>query len=71
MNLYNMKSVSEFVTNMEKLGYVVEQLNDGCQSWLKVLKNDKKFIVSAAGKAEKAAKLILNITDEIETAAVE
>ena len=31
------------------------------QNWLRVLRNDKKFIVSAAGKAEKAAKYILNI----------
>lgn len=31
-----------------------------CQSWLRVLKNDNKFIVSAASKAEKAVKLILN-----------
>ena len=30
------------------------------QNWLKVLKNDKKFIVSAAGRAEKAVNLILN-----------
>ena len=30
------------------------------QNWLKVLKNDKRFIVSAAGKAEKAVNLILN-----------
>ena len=30
------------------------------QNWLGVLKNDKRFIVSAAGKAEKAVKLILN-----------
>ena len=29
------------------------------QNWLTVLKNDKKFIVSAAGKAEKAVNLIL------------
>ena len=29
------------------------------QNWLQVLKNDKRFIVSAAGKAEKAVKLIL------------
>ena len=29
------------------------------QNWLQVLKNDKKFIVSAAGKAEKAVDLIL------------
>lgn len=29
------------------------------QSWLKVLKGDKRFIVSAAGKAEKAVDLIL------------
>ena len=30
------------------------------QNWLSVLKNDKKMIVSAAGKAEKAAKYIMN-----------
>lgn len=29
------------------------------QNWLQVLKNDKRFIVSAAGKAEKAVELIL------------
>ena len=29
------------------------------QNWLQVLKNDKRFIVSAAGKAEKAVSLIL------------
>ena len=31
------------------------------QNWLRVLKNDKKFIVSASGKAEKAAKYILGV----------
>ena len=31
------------------------------QNWLKVLKNDNKFIVSASIKSEKAIKLILNI----------
>ena len=29
------------------------------QNWLRVLKDDKRFIVSAAGKAEKAVALIL------------
>ncbi|MBQ4553302.1 MAG: antirestriction protein, partial [Clostridia bacterium] len=29
------------------------------QNWLQVLKNDKRFIVSAAGKAEKAVEMIL------------
>ena len=29
------------------------------QNWLQVLKNYKKFIVSAAGKAEKAVDMIL------------
>lgn len=33
-------------------------------NWLKVLKNDKRFIVSAAVKAEKAVNLILNQTNE-------
>ena len=31
-----------------------------CQNWLQALKNDKRFIVSAAGKADKAVNLILN-----------
>lgn len=31
------------------------------QSWLKVLQNDNKFIVSASGKAEKAVKYILDM----------
>ncbi|MBE5766796.1 MAG: DUF1738 domain-containing protein [Clostridiales bacterium] len=30
------------------------------QNWLSVLKNDKRFIVSVSGKAEKAVNLILN-----------
>ena len=30
------------------------------QSWINVLKNDNKFIVSAASKAEKATKYVLN-----------
>ena len=30
------------------------------QNWLRVLKDDKRFIISAAGKAEKAVNLILN-----------
>lgn len=34
------------------------------QSWLKVLKNDKRFIVSATGKAEKAVKYILDIEQD-------
>lgn len=34
------------------------------QSWLNVLRNDNKFIVSASGKAEKAMKYILGINDD-------
>ena len=30
------------------------------QNWLKALRNDKRLITVAAGKAEKAANLILN-----------
>lgn len=33
------------------------------QNWLKALKNDKKMIVTAAGRAEKAIKMILNIKE--------
>ena len=35
-----------------------------CQSWLRALKNDKRMIVGAAARAEKAVKMILNITEE-------
>lgn len=31
------------------------------QGWLKVLKNDKTFVIEAAGKAQKAADFILNV----------
>lgn len=34
------------------------------QGWLSALKNDKRLIVSAAAKADKAARLILNMADE-------
>lgn len=34
------------------------------QSWLKVLRNDNRFIVSASGKAEKAMKYILGAMEE-------
>ena len=37
------------------------------QSWLRALKNDKRLIISAAARAEKAVKLILNIKDEKQT----
>ena len=30
------------------------------QNWIRVLKNDKRFVITAAGKAEKAAKYILS-----------
>lgn len=39
------------------------------QSWLKVLRNDNKFIVSASSKAEKAMKYILGINEENVTTA--
>ena len=35
------------------------------QSWLKVLRNDKKMIVFASARAEKAIKYIFNIKDEV------
>ena len=41
-----------------------ESFKNSCayiQSWIRVLKNDKKFVVSASGKAEKAAKYILHM----------
>ena len=36
------------------------------QNWLNALKNDKRMIVSAAGKAEKAVKLILGEQENTE-----
>ena len=36
------------------------------QNWLRELRNDKKLIVSAAGKAEKAVKYILDETESEE-----
>ena len=36
------------------------------QSWLKALRNDTRMIVTAAGRAEKAARLILNLQPEQE-----
>lgn len=41
-----------------------ESFKNSCayiQSWIRVLKNDKKFVVSSSGKAEKAAKYILHM----------
>ena len=37
------------------------------QNWLQVLRNDKRMIVNAASKADKAARMILNITDTAAT----
>ena len=37
------------------------------QSWLRALKDDKRLIISAAARAEKAVKLIFNITDNKQT----
>ena len=48
MNVAGLETVSSFLNNT---AYV--------QNWLQVLKNDKRFIVSASGKAEKAVALIL------------
>lgn len=39
------------------------------QNWLTALRNDSRMIVSAAGKAEKAVKLIMNIEDQKEVPA--
>ena len=35
-----------------------------CGAWLKALKNDKRMIVKAASRAEKAVKMILNIKED-------
>ena len=50
-----------YIVNAARLETVASFRNSAAyiQNWLEVLKNDKRFIVSAAGKAEKAVKLIL------------
>lgn len=53
LNMVGMETDSSFANNV---AYI--------ENWLSVLKNDKRFIVSAAGKAEKAVKFILNEKDE-------
>ena len=52
LNMLNIETSNSFKNNT---AYI--------QSWLAVLKNDVKFIVSASSKAEKATKFILNICD--------
>jgi antirestriction protein ArdC len=34
------------------------------QNWLHALKDDPRMIISAAGRAEKAVKLILNVRED-------
>ena len=41
----------------------ITAVNEHIQGWLAALKDDKRFIVSAAGKAEKAVRLILGECD--------
>lgn len=53
INSIGMETDSSFTNNV---AYI--------ENWLSVLKNDHRFIVSAAGKAEKAAKFILKDADE-------
>jgi len=52
-------------TLVAKAGLETERTFDNSvayvQSWLKALKNDKRMIVSAAGKAEKAVNMILGV----------
>lgn len=56
---------ASFITN--KLGidtnFVFNNSASYIDNWLSVLKHDNKFIVSAAGKAEKAVNYILGITE--------
>lgn len=52
-SLMNMLGIETTKTFRNSTAYI--------QSWLKVLKNDNKFIVSAAGKAEKAVNYILAV----------
>lgn len=50
--LLNSMGIDTDKSNRNSVAYI--------QSWLRALKNDKRLIVSAAGHAEKAVKLILN-----------
>lgn len=49
------------LTNLSGLESAASMKNSSAyiQNWLQVLKNDKHFIISAAGKAEKAVNLVL------------
>lgn len=49
--LMNLVGIETMATFMNSAAYI--------QNWLKVLKNDNKFIVSASSKAEKAVKYII------------
>ena len=55
MNEMGLETASSF---RNSAGYV--------QNWLTALRNDSKMIVSAAGKAEKAVRLIMNMEDQKE-----
>lgn len=56
-------------TIMNELGFETEDSFENSvsyvQSWLKALRNDKKMIVSAAGRAEKAVKMILESLETV------
>lgn len=54
-NLMNITGIETKSTFKNSAAYI--------QSWLRVLKNDIKFIVSASSKAEKAVNYILNIAE--------
>jgi antirestriction protein ArdC len=55
MNEMGLETVSSFHNSA---GYI--------QNWLTVLRNDSKMIVSAAGKAEKAVRLIMDMEEQRE-----
>ena len=40
------------------------------QSWLRALRNDSRLIVSAASKAEKAVRLLLNLEEQADGTSV-
>jgi len=44
-------------------GKVIDNSTSYIQSWLQVLKGDKKFVISAAAQAQKAANFILGKED--------
>lgn len=68
---YSKEELVAEITSSSLLNYIGIETKDTfmntaayIQNWLRVLRNDKKFVVSASGKAEKAVRYILGLNYE-------